>query len=168
MSPDDELTADSIRSQAVDFFRANGASEAFILRLLLSPPLKTPPHERVIDDLLMEYNQDWLAVPNEELERCGLTRGQLYARIIDTGGHRQVTYAKIVSFPVPKEPRPMLAPVVHIQTASGVRRMVPRSRRRRTTATRRGPPSQGDPSPEPKPPLDLLDAAVLVLGWERV
>jgi hypothetical protein len=163
----DELTADAVRSQAVAFFRANGASEAFILRLLLQPNLKTPPHERVIDDLLMEYKQDWLAVPDEELERNGVTRGQLYARIIDTGGNRQVTYAKIVSFPVPKEsPRKMLAPVIHIQTASGVRRMVPRSRRRRTAATRRGPPSSKEDS-EPEP-LDLLDAVALSLGWGRV
>jgi hypothetical protein len=45
-----------------------------------------------------------------------------------------------------------------------------RQHRRRNIRTRRAKaraPS-GDPSPEPEQPLDLLDIAVLVLGWGRV
>jgi hypothetical protein len=42
----------------------------------------------------------------------------------------------------------------------------PRSTRRVVV---RGNSSRGDPDPsEPEPPLDLLDAAVLALGWGRV
>jgi hypothetical protein len=137
---------DQLRQEKAASFRANGASEAFILRLLLQPTTRKPAWEEAAEDLLMEYGGEWMTVPDDELERRGVTRGQLLAKVIDSGGPGSVTYTKIVSFPVPKEsPRTMLAPVIHIQTASRVRRMVPRSRRRRTTATRRGPPSD-DPS----------------------
>jgi hypothetical protein len=46
---------------------------------------------------------------------------------------------------------------------ASVRRSRERSFRRRRSSSARG-----DPDPEPEPPLDLLDAAVLPLGWERV
>lgn len=147
----DELTADSIRSQKVAFFRANGASEAFILRLLLQPMTRKPAWEEAAEDLLMEYGGEWMTVPDDELERRGVTRGQLLAKVIDSGPG-PVTYAKIVSYPLLRAARVILAPVIPIQTASRRRRGVPRSRRRRTAATRRGPPSsQEDSEPSPSP-----------------
>jgi hypothetical protein len=175
MSPD-ELTAaesgksqfdfiDPTRREFVAFLRASGQNEAFILRMLLQPKTRKPAWENAAEDLLMYYG-NWMTVPDDELERRGVTRGQLLAKVIDSGPG-PITYAKIVSYPVPRGSQVILAPVIPIQTASRGRRVLPRSRRRRTTATRRGPPSSKEDS-DPDPPLDLLDAAVLVLGWGRV
>jgi hypothetical protein len=93
----------------------------------------------------MEYAGEWMTVPDDELERRGVTRGQLLAKVIDSGPG-PVTYAKIVLYPRPRTARVILAPVILIQPSRG-RRVAPRTRRRRTVATRRGPPSQDEPSP---------------------
>jgi hypothetical protein len=131
--------------------------------MLLRPATRKPAWEEEAENLLMEFG-DWMLVPDEALERYGVTRGQLLAKVIDSGPG-PVTYAKIVSYPVPRAARVILARVIHIQTASRGRRVAPRSRRRRTTATRRGPPSSREGS-DPEP-LDLLDAVALSLGWEQ-
>lgn len=179
---------DQERRDKAAFFRASGAPEGLILRmLLLHSTLKKPAWEEDAEDLLFEYG-DWTLVPDEALERYGVTRGQLLAKVIDSSG--PFTYAKIISVPPPRGWRMALAPVIPIRAraqASPGRRV--RSRRRRTSATRRGPPSQEDSEPprsagstyvKPSldarfrataryraPELDLLDLIALSLGWER-
>jgi hypothetical protein len=148
---------DQARREKAAFFRATGvASEAFILRLLLQPTMRKPAWEEEAENLLMEFG-DWTLVPDEALERYGVARGQLLAKVIDSSWVGQPTYAKIVSFLPPKGWRIVaLAPVIPIPArnqASPGRRV--RSRRRRTTATRRGPPSQEDSEPSPNPVVEL-------------
>jgi hypothetical protein len=152
MQPLHEL--DQERRERAAFFRASGAPEGLILGMLLHcSSVRKPEWEEDAEDLLMEYG-DWTLVPDEALERYGVTRGQLLAKVIDSSG--PFSYAKIVSYPLPKAQRSAyfgLAPVVPIR--AGRVRVAPRSRRRRTSATRRGPPSKEDSEPSPNQVVGL-------------
>jgi hypothetical protein len=146
---------DQERREKAAFFRAAGASEGTILRALLHSTLRKPAWEEACEDLLCEY-EHWALIPDEALERYGVTRGQVYGKVMDSNWVGQPTYAKIVSFPVPPKSL-VLATVIPIHASRGQtsRRVLPRSRRRRATATRRGPPSQEDSEPSPDPVVEL-------------
>jgi hypothetical protein len=152
----EELTEAGSGASFVRFLRARGESEATVLKFLLAEARLTEwrptPQQEAVYDVLTHYRGAWWRVLDEELAERGITRGQLYAAVVeseDFRAGRPMRTVRIASMPIPHQ-----APVVHISTTNGVRRMrLARAPRRRNTRTgrakARAPGSRQDDDPDP-------------------